>query len=157
LGTLSAAGRRRRRLGLEAAVLALAAFSAWTVRQRGLEATADTAGTDPLRLAGPVLLALAGGVVALRADPLPTRALTRALHGRRRLPHFLGAAEATRSARAGLAAIVALVLGVAITVFSGIVLSTVGAGADRTAAAAVGADLRLDGDLPADAAERVVA
>lgn len=157
-GRLSDGSRRRVRLGLELAVVALAAFAAWTARERGFASAGSTSGTDPLLLAGPVLLALAGGLVALRLYPLPLRLLTRSLHARRRLPHFLGAAEATRSAPAGLAALVALVLAVGVAVFSGVTASTARAGVEHTVAAAVGADLVLDGtDLPPDAADRVAA
>lgn len=150
---LSPARRRRLRVGLEVAVVGLAGFAAWATRQRGLagggasgRAGDAVGGADPLLVAGPVLLALAGGVLALRLYPLPLRALTRALHRRRRLPHFLGAAEATRSPRAGLAAVVALVLGVGIAVFSGVAHATVRGGVERTAAAVVGADVRVDAE-----------
>lgn len=154
---LSDGSRRRVRLGLELAVLGLAGFAAWTARERGFAAGGST-GTDPLLLAGPVLLALAGGLVALRVYPVPLRLLTRSLHARRRLPHFLGAAEATRSAPAGLAALVALVLAAGVAVFCGVTASTARAGVERTVAAAVGADLVLEGtDLPLDAADRVAA
>lgn len=157
-GRRSDGSRRRVRLGLELGVVALAAFAAWTARQRGFAAGASTSGTDPLLLAGPVLLALAGGLVALRLYPVPLRLLTQSLHARRRLPHFLGAAEATRSAPAGLAALVALVLAVGVAVFSGVTASTARAGVEQTVAAAVGADLVLEGtDLPPDAADRVAA
>lgn len=139
------AARRRWRLAVEGVVVALAAVAVVTLRQRGL-AAADDAGPDPLLVALPVLLAAAGGAVALRLYPLPMRGLARALHARRRLPHFLGAAQATRSAHAGLPAVVALVLGVAVSVFSVVTLATVRAGLDHTAAVTVGADLRVEGE-----------
>jgi|GEM_PF-477151 len=151
------AARRSWRLGLEGLVVALAVVAVVTLRQRGL-APADDARPDPLLVALPVLLAAAGGVLALRLHPLPMRALARTLHGRRRLPHFLGAAQATRSAHAGLLAVVALVLGVAVSVLSVVTLSTVRAGLDHTAATAVGADLRVEGEgLTAEGAAAVAA
>ncbi|WP_199422946.1 FtsX-like permease family protein [Actinotalea solisilvae] len=143
---LTPAGRRRLRFGAEAVVVAVAVLAVVAVRQRGLSGGGGGGtgeGTDPLLLAAPVLLAVVGGLVAVRALPLPLRGLSRALHRRRGLPHFLGAAEATRSG-AGLAAVVALVLGVAISVFSGVTWSTVRAGIAATAAGDVGADVRVD-------------
>lgn len=151
------AARRRARLAAEGLVVALAGVAVVTLRQRGL-APGDGAGADPLLVTLPVLLATAGGVVALRVYPLPMRAVTRALHARRRLPHFLGAAQATRSPHAGLPAVVALVLGVAVSVLSVVTLSTVQAGLDHTAAAAVGADLNVQREgLTADDAAAVAA
>lgn len=142
---LSPAARRRLRWGTEAVLAGVAVLAVVAVRQRGLTGAAGgaSAGTDPLLLAAPVLLAVVGGLVAVRALPLPMRGLSRALHRRRGLAHFLGAAEATRSG-AGLTAVVALVLGVAISVFSGVTWSTVRAGIAGSAAAQVGADVRLD-------------
>lgn len=133
---------RRLRPLLEVLVVALATLSVLMVRQRGLGG--GGLGADPLLLASPVLLTAAACVLVLRLYPVPMRALTRGLHGGRRLPHFLGAAQATRSPGAGLVAVVALVLGVAVAVFSGLAFSTVRTGLDRTAATATGSDLRLD-------------
>lgn len=132
---------RRLRPLLEVLVVALATLSVLMVRQRGL---GGGLGADPLLLASPVLLTAAACVLVLRLYPVPMRALTRGLHGGRRLPGFLGAAQATRSPGAGLVAVVALVLGVAVAVFSGLAFSTVRAGLDRTAWSATGSDLRLD-------------
>lgn len=132
---------RRLRPLLEVLVVALATLSVLMVRQRGL---GGGLGADPLLLASPVLLTAAACVLVLRLYPVPMRALTRGLHGGRRLPHFLGAAQATRSPGAGLVAVVALVLGVAVAVFSGLAFSTVRTGLDRTASSATGSDLRLD-------------
>lgn len=133
---------RRLRPLLEVLVITLATLSVLMVRQRGLGG--GGLGADPLLLASPVLLTAAACVIVLRLYPVPMRALARGLHGGRRLPHFLGAAQATRSPGAGLVAVVALVLGVAVAVFSGLAFSTVRTGLDRTAASATGSDLRLD-------------
>lgn len=132
----------------EAAVLVLAALAVLAVRQRGLAGS----GSDVLVVAAPALLALAGALLTVRLLPVPLRHLARVARRRPGLTAHLGAARAARTPAGGLAALVALVLGVTVMTFSGAVSSTVRAGVERTGAVGAGADLRLDGpDLePAD-------
>jgi len=126
----------------ESAVVILAAVSVTVLFQRGPSSSAAT-GIDPVLVATPLLLALAACVVVLRLYPLPLARLSRRMHRWRGLSSFLGAARAFRDPAAGLAPILAVVVGVSITVFSGAMLSTIQGGIETTARAAVGSDLQV--------------
>lgn len=133
---------------VESVVVLLAAVSVWLLWQRGL--ANPGAGVDPVLAAVPLLLALAACVLVLRVYPVPLRGIARAAGRGRGLVSMLGATRALRDPAAGLAPVLALVVGVSIALFSGILLSTVQAGVDQAAAQRVGAELRLDATpLPA--------
>lgn len=134
--------RRLRPVG-EVVLVGLAAVSLVAARQRGL--AGGPGGPDPVVTAAPVLLAAAVCVLLLRVHHLPLRAVAGVLRRGRGLADYLGAAQATRRPAAGLAPVVALVLGVAVCVFSGVTLTTLQAGTEHAAARSVGADLRLEG------------
>lgn len=137
-----APGSLPRRLG-EVAVVALAVAAVYLVLSRGLDGTVDTAGTDPVAAASPLLVALAVCVVVLRLTPLPLRGLHR-LHARgRRLAGFLGSGRAVRSGSDFLVPVLAIVIGVAIAVLSTVMISTLRAGVSAGAEDAVGADIRV--------------
>jgi putative ABC transport system permease protein len=82
-------------------------------------------------------------------------ALEEALKRRPGLVGFVGAVRAVRDPAAGVAAAVALVVGISVAVFSTVVWATTKAGGDSSSIMDVGADLRADG--PRVGAEEVEA
>jgi putative ABC transport system permease protein len=124
----------------EPAIVVLAAVSVTVLFQRDPASSAAT-GIDPILVATPLLLALTACIVVLRLYPLPLARLSQRLHRSRTLSNFLGAARAFRDPAAGLAPILAIVVGVSITVFSGAMLATLHSGIETAARAAVGSDL----------------
>lgn len=144
----------RWRVLVEVLVLGSAAASALLLYTTGARGAAD--GTDPLVVAAPLLLCLAAAVLVTRVYPVPLAMLVRIFHRRRGLTSFLGPARALRSPAGGVAAVLALVVGVAMAVLSGVLLSTLATGITAAARSTVGADLRVDGAaLPAATAARV--
>lgn len=139
-------------------VVAAAAVSVVLLLQRGVvvggpgadETTtgdAPAAGVDPLLAAAPLLLALATCVVVLRVYPLPVRALERAFRARRDLVPFLGAARTVRDPAGGVVPALALVVGVAVAMSSGVLWSTVRSGVETIAWGTAGADVRVSGPI----------
>lgn len=129
----------------EAAVIGLAVLSVVLLTRRGLGG--GGVGFDPLLAATPLLLAVAAVVVVLRGYPVPLRAIEGALRRTRGLTGFLGAARAVREPAGGLAAVLALVVGVSVAVFSGVMATTLDRGVDAAARASVGADLQAAGPI----------
>lgn len=136
-------GASRARFVVEVATIGLAGVALWLLDRRGLVAAATVAGVDPLLSATPLLLALAVCVIALRLYPLPLLALQRLLRPRSGAVGVVGSARAVRDPALGFAAALALIVGVAIVVFSTIFVTTVRTGLDRGAREAVGADLQV--------------
>lgn len=132
-----------RRLVLEGIVLAATAVSIVLLLQRGLATTA--LGFDPLLAAAPLLLCLSAGILALRLYPLPLLAVLRRSRRRRGFVAFLGAARAIRNPVAGLSAVLAVIVGLGVSLFSVIVLDTVRTGIAEASVSVVGADLRVSG------------
>lgn len=132
----------RPRVILEGAVLVLAALALTLLLVRG---AGD--GADLLTAATPLLLALVACVVTLRVYPIPLAVLLRRSRGGRDLAGYLGAVRALREPAIGLTPVLALVVGVSVAVSSGILLSTVQAGIDRSAGAQIGADIRVAGGI----------
>ncbi len=145
----------RGRAVAELVVVLLAALATMLLVLRGAEGTPDAGAIDPLFIAAPVLLALVACIVTLRLSPLVLRAVLAARQRGSGFVGVLGAARAIRDPTTGVAPVLALVVGVAFAVASGILLSTVQAGAGDVARAAAGADLQLttarfaDGDAEA--------
>lgn len=133
--------RPRLRWMLELATIGLAVAGTVSVLGRGYDE--DSSGVDPLVAATPLLLSLAVCIAALRLYPLPLAAIERAAGRRRGLVSVLGARRALREPATGFAPVLALVVGVSVAVFSGVMLGTVSSGVEQTAAARVGADMRL--------------
>lgn len=129
---------------LEVLVFVATALSVVLLLQRGLTTNTDTIGVDPLLAATPLLLALSVGLLVLRVYPLPVLALQRATQRGRGIVGFLGSARAIRESAAGLAPVLAMVVGLAVVVFSGVLLGTLQGGTADAAAARIGAELRLD-------------
>ncbi|WP_218869486.1 FtsX-like permease family protein [Microbacterium sp. AK009] len=131
----------RRRLVIDVAVGLLALVSVLLVAQRGIAGAADAVALDPLLIAAPVLVMAAISLLALRLAPLPLQLLLRRAHRGDRPAPLLGAARAIRAPVFGFAASFALILGVAVVVFSAVFGSTL-----RTAIVA-GAREDVGGDI----------
>lgn len=131
----------------EVVAVALAAGAVYLLLDRGVVADAATAGVDPLTAGVPLLSAVAVAVLVARAFP----ALLTGVHAlaRRRpdLAPFLGSARAIREGSGGLIALLALVVGTSIAVFSTTMLATVSGAVTTSARDAVGADVRLAGPV----------
>ncbi len=139
---LSARSGRWRALG-ELLLVGLAGTAAVLLHTTGARRSAG--GTDPLVVAAALLLCLASAVIVVRVYPVPLAVLVRVFRRRRDLASFLGPARALRSPAGGVAAVLALVVGVAMAVLSGALFSTLRTGIATASLSAVGADLRVDG------------
>lgn len=162
--------RSRWRTLVDVLVVAAATVSVVLLLRRGVvvggaDGDPATAGTvpgaargavDPLLAAAPLLLALATCVVVLRVHPLPVRALERAFRARRDLVPFLGAARTVRDPAGGVVPALALVVGVAVAMSSGVLYSTVRSGVETIAWGEAGADVRVSGPVvDEDVADRL--
>jgi putative ABC transport system permease protein len=136
-------GGNRSRFVAEVAVVALALVALFLLARRGVADTAALVGVDPLLAATPLLLALAGCVLALRFYPLPLLLIQRRLRRASGATGMLGAARAARDPALGFAAGLAVVVGVSVVVLSAVLSSTVRAGLEQGARDAVGADVQL--------------
>jgi hypothetical protein len=133
------------RAGLDFALLVLALLAYWEIR------TISAGGSGPLVVIAPALAVVAGGLVAMRLLPLVARAAERlALRGRG-MPVALGSAQVARrpSRHTGPALLVALAL--AIGSLSAMYGTTWHASQQDRADFSVGADLRIDNPVVADA------
>jgi putative ABC transport system permease protein len=147
----TAVGRRRdapgrrsssRRLAVEGLAVVLAIGGVLLLRRRGLATPAGQ--VDVFLAAVPILLALAVGLLALRAYPVPLGWLGRSAARRRTAVPFLGLARATREGMAATLPLLVLLLALALAVFASVVQSTVDTGQRRAAWQLAGADVRLD-------------
>lgn len=147
---ISVRSRSSLRWVLEAGIAGAAVVALVLLQQRGLVASSDAVGIDPLLVAMPVLLAAAVGLLALRLFPLPLRGVRALVRSRTAPVAEVGSARAVREPAIGAIATLALVVGVAIVVFSTIMVSTIAVGMQRAAVESVGADLQVTAhDLPA--------
>lgn len=128
----------------EVLVFAMTILSLTLLLQRGLTTNTESIGVDPLLAATPLLLALSVGLIVLRVYPLPVLAIQRTAKRGRGIVAFLGSARAIRESAAGLAPVLAMVVGLAVVVFSGVLLGTLQGGTSDAAAARIGAELRID-------------
>ncbi|WP_419818493.1 FtsX-like permease family protein [Glaciibacter flavus] len=150
---LSPAAGDRWRIALELTVVVLAILGTLALLQRGV-----SGGIDPLLVAVPLLLAGAACVIALRLYPLPLQALADRARGRAGLGGFLGPSRALRDRAIGLAPVFALLVGTAVAVSSGVLLTSVQNGVTAAAQTAVGADMRVSGTgVGADQLRRIAA
>lgn len=146
-GDIDPRARGRYRWVLEVIVLAMAALALFLLLQRGLASSNGTVTVDPLLASTPLLLALAAGLIVLRVYPIPLIGFARAAKKRKGIVGFLGANRSIRDPVAGLAPVLAMVVGLAVAVFSGVLLGTVYGGVDSAAHSSVGADLRIDSPI----------
>lgn len=153
---LTPLARNRWRVSAEVAVVVLAVVASVLLTERGLSSgTLEYGAVDPLLSATPLLIALAVCVLVLRLYPVPLEWFARVRRQGPGLIGFLGATRAVRSPGAGLVPVLALVVGLAVVLFSGVLLSTFRTGVTAAAETRVGADLRIQG--PPFAAEEVEA
>jgi putative ABC transport system permease protein len=130
------------RLTVELSVIVLAALGVVLMHQRGL----SLVGVDPYLSAVPVLLALAGGLLALRLFPWPVRLLAAAARRLRGVVGFVGLARLGRGAPGTALALLVLVLSVAVGGFAGAVNMSVSEARDRSAMQEVGAHIRVESE-----------
>ncbi|WP_371645913.1 MULTISPECIES: hypothetical protein [unclassified Streptomyces] len=135
----------RRRLVAELLVVAATAAAVFEVRSRGVAPAGE--GLDPLLVAAPLLLALCGGLVLARLQPVLVGALARAAGRRPGLVGFLGLARAARGtggrARPSVLPLIALLLAVTTGGFGATVLEAVDAGRLQVARLTVGGDVQI--------------
>ena len=129
----------RVRVGLDLGVIALALAAVILA----LASPPTGAGSDPLVVILPVLLAAAGCVVVLRITPFVLRTLTRAARRTRGVVTLLGPARAEREPSVGVAPALAVVVGTAVVVFASGILATVSGGIEQVARAEAGSDIRI--------------
>ena len=134
--------RSRVRWSVEALAVAVAVAAAVSLNRRGLVAAGPASGIDPLLVATPMLVMLAAGVVVVRVYPVPVAMLHRLVRRRAGVVAFVGATRTVRDPAVGLAPVLALVIGLAVAVFSTVLWSTVQTGSTSHAVAQLGADLR---------------
>ncbi|MFJ8431506.1 FtsX-like permease family protein [Kitasatospora sp. NPDC094019] len=142
LWSRSRAGSGRRRLAGELAVLAVTVAAVAEVRRRGVApAGADI---DPLLVAAPLLLALTGGLLLARLQPLLLGVFARIATGRPGAIGFLGLARAARGgaegARPSVLPLIALLLAVTTAGFGSTVLGAVDTERAHAARLTVGGD-----------------
>ncbi|MFD0345562.1 hypothetical protein ACFQ0M_04650 [Kitasatospora aburaviensis] len=138
-------GRRRsgrRRLVGEALVLAVTVAAVTEVRRRGVVPPGE--GLDPILVAAPLLLALTGGLLLARVQPVLVGALARAAGRGPGVIGFLGLAGAARGTggrpRPSALPLLALVLAVTTAGFGATVLDAVDGARLHVARQAVGGD-----------------
>lgn len=142
---VGAPGRSRVRWIVEAIAVLLAVTATVLLFRRGL--TTSAASVDPLLASTPLLLSIAVCVIVLRLYPLPLRSLAATFARRPGVVGFVGSARAVRDRSLSLEAVFALIVAVAVGVFSSVVLSTVDRGIESGAFATVGADIRVTGGV----------
>lgn len=140
----------------ELLVLLIAALAVGLLLFRGVGR--GTSGVDPLVIAAPLLATVALGLMAVRLHPLWLKGvLRRAQRGTQVVP-LIGAARSLRDPAAGTTAVLAMLVAVAIAVFSSLVLATVDRGAVTAAESQVGGDLGLTGPVfDAESIDRIEA
>ncbi len=128
---------------VEAVVLLLAAVAVVQLFVRGIGPATD--GIDPLVVAAPLQATVAVALIVVRLHPIPIAAALRIARRGRGVVGLVGAARNLRDSSAGTTAVLAMLVAVAIAVFSSLVLATVDRGAVVAAQRDVGGDIRLSG------------
>ncbi|WP_137843887.1 FtsX-like permease family protein [Microbacterium sp. 2FI] len=128
---------------LEAVVVLVAVLAVAQLVIRGIGPS--TEGIDPLVVAAPLLATVAVALIVVRLHPLPIAAALRVARRGRGITSLVGAARNLRDPAAGTTAVLAMLVAVAIAVFSSLVLATVDRGAVVAAQRDVGADIRVSG------------
>lgn len=124
-------------------VVLLAVVAVVQLVARGIGA--DITAIDPLVIVAPLLATVALALIVVRLHPLPIAAAFAAARRGRGVVGLVGSARNLRDPAAGTTAVLAMVVAVAIAVFSSVVLATVDRGAVVAAQRAVGADIRIAG------------
>lgn len=158
--SLSRQGNRSlaQRLGIDLALVVLAAIGLWQLRQYGApltETVRGEIGLDPLLVAAPAIGLLAGAIVALRLVPLAAEIGERILHRRPGLVAPLGARQVARRPLRYTRSALLLMLAAALGTFAGAYASTWTRSQADQAAYRTGADVRVEvsgfPDLPVTA------
>ena len=134
------------RLGLDLALVAVAAIGLWQLRHYGAPLTRSVQGTlglDPLLIATPALGLLAGAIVALRIVPLLAQLAERVAAGGRGLVPSLGSRQLARRPLRYTRAALLLMLAMAMGVFAVSYTWTWAASQRDQATFQIGADLRV--------------
>lgn len=131
---------RRVRHVLDGLLVLVAVVAVTALRRRGVDLAA---GTDPLVIAAPVLVAAAAAVVTARLAPLPLRAIEVVARRWRGVALPVGLARAARAPGSGTV-VVLLVLGLGVAGLAGAVHRSLVTGQARAAQERVGADVRID-------------
>lgn len=153
------------RLGLDIALIAVAAIGLWQLRHYGAPITQSVQGAlgiDPLLVAAPAIGLLAGAVVALRLLPLLAGLIERATSRGRGLVASLGARQLARRPLRYTRAALLLMLAMSMGVFAVSYTHTWTASQVDQAGFQVGADVRVEpgtraGSVPRWGADRAYA
>lgn len=140
---LDAPVRGRSRGAAEGAIVVLATVAVALLLVRGVGSA--TEGIDPLVIAAPLLVTVALALVVVRLHPVPIAVWLRGAGRRRGVVGLVGAARSLREPGAGSTAVLAMLVAVAIAVFSSVTLATVDQGAETAAQRQVGADMQVSG------------
>lgn len=132
----------------ELLVFLLAALAVGLLLFRGVGSA--TSGVDPLVVVAPMLATVALGLLAVKLHPLWLAGVLRRAQKGRNVASLIGSARSLRDPAAGSTAVLAMLVAVAIAVFSSLVLATVDRGAVSAAERAVGADLNVSGPFFTD-------
>jgi ABC-type lipoprotein release transport system permease subunit len=152
--SLSRQGSRSlaQRLGIDLALVVLAAIGLWQLRQYGApltETVRGEIGLDPLLVAAPAIGLLAGAIVALRLVPLGAEIGERILHRRPGLVAPLGARQVARRPLRYTRSALLLMLAAALGTFAGAYASTWTRSQADQAEYRTGADIRVEvSDFP---------
>ncbi|WES65023.1 hypothetical protein P0L94_02865 [Microbacter sp. GSS18] len=128
---------------VEGLVVLLAITAVTLLVVRGIAPAEDA--VDPLVIAAPLLATVALALAVVRLHPLPIAAALRVASRGRGVVGLVGAARNLRDAAAGSTAVLAMLVAVAIAMFSSVVLATVDSGAQTAAERQVGADMKVSG------------
>ena len=134
------------RLGLDLALVAVAAIGLWQLRHYGAPLTRSVQGTlglDPLLVATPAIGLIAGAIVALRIVPLLAQLAERVAAGGRGLVPSLGSRQLARRPLRYTRAALLLMLAMAMGVFAVSYTWTWSASQRDQATFQIGADLRV--------------
>lgn len=154
---LSSRDGRRWRWTVDLLVLLCAVAAVVVLRTRGLDTPAGAA-VDPLLASAPLVLSLAACLGVFRIYPWALGQILARVARWRGSTALIGTARALRDPAAGLTAVLALVTGVGVAVFSGVAVTTLQHGLTETAHAKVGADVVIDGSpLPEELAASLAA
>lgn len=127
----------------ELLVLVLAGIAVGLLVFRGIGRASASA--DPLVIVAPMLATVALGLLAVRLHPLWLALVLRGSQKGKGLVSLVGSARSLRDPAAGTTAVLAMLVAVAIAVFSSLVLATVDRGAVAAAERSVGGDLSVSG------------
>ena len=137
-------GRRRaRRVTIELTLVLVAVAALVSVQRRGLLENVTTH-VDLLLAATPLLLAVASTIVLLHLMPPVLRGISRRAQSRRGLVPVVATARASGASGTAVP-LLTLTVAIALLVFCGTTVQTVGAGQLAAGDAVVGADVRVDG------------